>query len=198
MQLYRSNISVSHCHCCWVTQSCPPLCNPTDCSMPGLPVPHHLPAFAKFTSTPLVIPASCPILWCPLSFCPQSFPASETLPSESVLHIRWPKDWSFSFCISPSKEYSELISLTIDWFDLLIWAAQGAFRSLLQHHSSKASILWHSAFFTVLLSQSYVTSGQTIALTIQMFVSRVMSLLFKTLSRCVIASLPRSSCPLIS
>ena len=112
------------------------------------------------------------------------------------IHIRWPKHWSFSFTISPFSEYSGLISLKIDWFDLL--AVQGTFKSLLQHYSSKASILWPSAFFTVHVSQLYTTTGKTTDLTIQTFVSRVMSLLFSTLYRLVIAFLPRSKCLWIS
>ena len=129
------------------------------------------------------------------SFCPQSFPASGTFPMMSV-HIRWPKHWSFSFTISPFSEYSGLISLKIDWFDLL--AVQGTFKSLLQHYSSKASILWRSAFFIVQLSQLYTATGRTIALTIQTFVSEVTSLLFNTLSRFIIVFLPRSKHLLIS
>ena len=108
----------------------------------------------------------------------------------SVLHIRWPKIWSFSFSISPSNEYSRLISFRIDWFDHL--AVQETLESLLQHHSSKASILWHSAFFIVQLSHPYMTTGKTIALSRWTSVSKVMSLLFKMLSRFVIAFLPRN------
>ena len=114
----------------------------------------------------------------------------------SVLHIRWPKYWSFSFSISPSNEYSRLISFRMDWLDLL--AVQGTLKSLLQHHSSKASILWHSAFFMIQLSHPYMTTGKTIALTIQTFVSKVMSLLFNTLPKFVRAFLPRSKCLLTS
>ena len=112
------------------------------------------------------------------------------------VRIRWPKYWHFSFSISPSSEYSGLISLKIYWFNLL--AVQGTFRSLLQHHSSKVSILWHSAFFMVQVSQPYVTAGKTIALTTWTFVGRVMSLLFNTVPRFVIAFLPRSNRLLIS
>ena len=129
----------------------------------------------KFMPIALVIPASHLILWCPLLFCPQSFQASGTY-NESAVPISWPKHWSFSFSISPSNEYLGLIFFRIDWFDLL--AVQGTLRSLLQHHSLKASILWHSAFFTVQVSQPYVTTGNTIALTIQTFVGRVVSLLY--------------------
>ena len=110
--------------------------------------------------------------------------------------IRWPKCWSVSFSISPSNEYSGSISFKTDWFDLL--TVQGTLRSLLQHHSSKASILWHFVFFMVQLSQPYVTIGKTMALTIQIFVSKVMSLIFNTLSRFVKAFLSRSNCLLIS
>ena len=124
------------------------------------------------------------ILWRPLLLLPSIFPSIRDFSNESSVHIRWPKYWSFSFSASPSSEYSGLISLKIDWFHLL--AVQETFRSLLQHHSSKASILWCSAFFIVQLSQSYVTTGKTTALTIQTFVGRVMSLLFNTLSRFVI------------
>ena len=136
------------------------------------------------------------ILWHSLLLLPSIFPSIRDFSNELSVRIRWPKYWCFSFSISPSNEYSGLISLKIDWFDLL--AVQGTFRSLPQHHSLKASILWHSAFFMVQLSQLYVTTGNTIALTIQTFVGRVMSLLFNTLSRFVIAFLPRSNRLLIS
>ena len=130
----------------------------------------------------------------PFSACPQSFPASGSYSNESALHLRWPEYWSFN--ISPSNEYSGLISLKMDWFDLL--AVQGTLKSLLQHHSSKASIFWHSAFFIVQLSHPYVTTGKTIALTRWIFVDKVMFLLFNMLSRLVIAFLPRSKRLLIS
>ena len=139
----------------------------------------------KFMFTALVMLSSHLILWYLLLLLPSIFPSIRDFSSDSSVHIRWPKYWSFSFSISPSSEYSGLISLKIDWFDLL--AVQGTFRSLLQHHSSKASILWHSAFFMVQFSQLYVTTGKTIPSTIQTFVGRVMSLLFNTLSRFVIA-----------
>ena len=149
---------------------------------------------------------SCPLSrWCHptisasvVSFfsCPQSLPASGSFQIKSVLHIRWPKYWNFSFSIRPSNEYSGLISLRMDWFDLL--AVQGTLKSLLQHHSSKGSILWRSAFFIVQISHPYMTTGKTIALTRWTFVGKVMSLLFNMLSRLVIAFLPRSKCLLIS
>ena len=132
----------------------------------------------------------------PFSSCPQSLPASESFPNESTLHMRWLKYWSFSFSIIPSKEHPGLISFRMDWLDLL--AIQGTLKSLLQHHSSKASILWRSAFFTVQLSHPYMTTGKTIALTRQTFAGKVMSLLFNMLSRLVIPFLPRSKCLLIS
>ena len=147
-------------------------------------------------SIALVMPSSHLILWCPLFLLPSIFLSIMDFSNESAVCIRWPKYWSFSFSIISSNEYSGLISLKTDWFDLL--AIQGALRSLLQHHSSKASILWHSAFFMVQLSQLCMTTGKTIALTIQTFVGRVMSLLFNTRSRFFIAFLPRSDCLLIS
>ena len=116
--------------------------------------------------------------------------------NESALRIRWPKDWSFSFNISPTNEHPRLVSFRMDWLDLL--AVQGTLKSLLQHHSSKASILWCSAFFRVQLSHPYVTTGKTTALTRWTFVGRVISLLFNMLSMCVITFLPRSKRPLIS
>ena len=130
------------------------------------------------------------ILCCPLLFLPSIFPSIRVFSNESVLCIRWPKYWSFSFSIIPSSEYSKLISFRMDWLDLL--AVQGTLKSLLQHHSSKASILQLSAFFMVQLSHPYMTTGKTIALTRWTFVSKVMSLLSNMLSRLVIAFLPRS------
>ena len=136
------------------------------------------------------------ILCHPLLLLPSIFPSIRVFSNESVLHIGWPKYWSFSFSISPSNKYSGLISFRIDWLDLL--AVQGTLKSLLQHHSSKASILWHSAFFIVQLSYPYMTTGKTIALMRWTFVGKVMSLLFNMLSRLVITFLPRSKCLLIS
>ena len=131
-----------------------------------------------------------------LLLLPSIFPSIKVFSNESALHIRWPKNWSFSFSTSPSNEYSGLISFRIDWIDLL--TVQGILKSLLQHHSSKASILRCSAFFIVQLSRPYMTTGKTIALTRRTFVSKVMSLLFNMLSRLVITFLPRSKCLLIS
>ena len=136
------------------------------------------------------------ILCRPLLLPPSVFPSIKVFSNELVLLIRWPKYWSFSFSISPSNEYSGLISFRTDWFDLL--AVQGTLKSLLQHHSSKASILRHSAFFLVQLSHPYVTTGKTIALTRWTFVGKVMSLLLNMLSRVVITFLPRSKRLLIS
>ena len=136
------------------------------------------------------------ILCHPLLLLPSIFPNIRVFSNESALCIRWPQYWSFSFSISPSNEYSGLISFRIDWFDLL--EVQGTLTSLLQHHSSKASILWHLAFFMVQLSHPYMTTGKTIVLTRWTFISKVMSLLFNILSRFVIAFLPKSKHLLIS
>ena len=127
----------------------------------------------------------------PLLLLPSIFPSIRIFSNESALHIRWPKYWSFSFSISPSNEHPGLISFRMDWLDLL--AVQGTLKSLLQHHSSKASVLWHSAFFTVQLSHPYMTTGKTIALTRQTFVGKVISLLFNMLSRLLMTFLPRST-----
>ena len=131
----------------------------------------------------------------PFSSCPQSFPASRSFPVSQLFASGGQKYWSFSFSTSPSNKYSGLISFRIDWFDLLV--VQGTLKSLLQHHSSNASILWCSAFFMAQLSHPYMTTGKTIALTRQTFVNNMMSLLFNTLSKFVIAFLPRSKCLLI-
>ena len=141
-----------------VAQSCPTLCDPMDCSTPGFPGHHQLPDFAQIHVHWVgnAIQPSHPL--CPL-LLPSIFPSIRVFSNESVLCIRWPKYWSFSFSISPSKEYSELISFRIDWFDLL--EVQGTLKSLLQHHSSKALILQHWAFFMVQLSHLYMTTGKT-------------------------------------
>ena len=130
----------------------------------------------KVISITSVMPSNHLILCCPLLLQPSIFPSIGVFSNESVLHIRWPKYWSFSFSISPSNEYSGLISFGMDWLDLL--AVQGTFMSLLQYHNSKASILWHSTFFVVQLSHPHMTAGKTIALTRWTFVGKVMSLLF--------------------
>ena len=136
------------------------------------------------------------ILCCPLLLLPSIFPSIRVFANESALHIRWPKYWSFSFNISPSNEHPGLISFRMNWLDLL--AVQGTLKSLFQHHSSKASILWRSAIFQVQFSHPYMTTGKTIALTRRTFVGKVMSLLFNMLSRLVITFLSRSKCLLIS
>ena len=150
----------------------------------------------KLMSIKLVMPSIHLILCHPLLLLPSIFPSIRVFSNESVLLIRWPKYRSFCFNISPSNDYSGLISFRIDWFDLFV--VQEILKSLLQHHSSKASILWCSAFFMVQLSHPYMTTGKTIALTRWTFVGKVMSLLFNMLSRLVITSLPRSKRLLIS
>ena len=150
----------------------------------------------KLVSIESVMPSNHLILCCPLLFPPSIFPSIRVFSNESVLHIRWPKYWSFNFHISPSNEHPGLISFRMDWLDLL--AVQGTLKSLLQNHSSKVSIFWRSAFFTVQLSHPYMTTGKTIALTRWNSVGKVISLLFNMLSRLVITFLPRSKCLLIS
>ena len=167
-----------------------------DCSTPGLPVPHYLPQFAQvhvhWVNDAIQLSH---LLCCPILLLLSIFPSIRVFSTESAVHIMWPKYWSFSFSISPSDEYSGLISFRMDWLDLL--AIQGTLKSLLQHHSSKASILLCSAFLIVQLSHPYITTGKTIALTRQTFVGKVMSLL-NMLSRLVITFLRRSKRLLIS
>ena len=170
-------------------QSSPTLSDPMDCSIPGLPVHHQLKEFTQ-THVHSISDAIQP------SHSLSSPSPTFNLSNESALRIRWPKYWSFSFNISPSNEYSGLISFRTDWLDLL--SIQGTLKSLLQHHSSKASILQCSAFFTVQLSHPYITTGKTIALTRWTFVDKVTSLLFNMLSRLVITFLPGNKCLLIS
>ena len=153
-----------------VTQSCPTLCDPMDCSMPGFPVLTNSQSLLKLISIESVMPSNHLILCCPLLLLPLVFPSIRVFTSESVLRIRWPNYWSFSFSINPSNEYSGLISFRVDWLDLL--TVQGTLKSLLQHQSSKASILRRSAFFTVQLSHPYVTTGKTIALTRQQLLAK--------------------------
>ena len=150
----------------------------------------------KLISIELVMPSNHLILCCPLLFLPSIFPSIRVFSNESTLCMRWPKYWSFSFNINPSSEHPGLISFRLDSLDLL--AVQGTLKSLLQHHSSKASILRCSAFFTVQLSHPYMTTGKTIALTRQTFVGKVMFLLLNMLSRLVITFLPRSKRLLVS
>ena len=160
------------------------LCDCMDCSTPGFPILHHLPELAQLMSIELMMPSDHLVLCHPLLLLPLIFPSISVFFNESDLCIRWPKYWSISFSICPSSEYSGLIFFRIDQLGLL--AVQGTLKNLLQHHSSKASILCCSAFFMVQLSHPYMTTGKTIALIIQTFVGRVMSLLFNTLSRFVI------------
>ena len=175
-----------------VVQSCPTLCDPMDCYTPGLPVHHQLRNLLKLMSSESVMPSNHLILCRPLLLPPSIFPSIRVFSNESVLCIRWPKYWSFSFSISPSNEYAGLISFRMDWLDLLV--VQGTLKSLLQHHSAKASILQCSSFFIVQLSHPYMTTGKTIALTRWTFLCKVTSLLFNMLSWLVITFLPRSKC----
>ena len=175
-----------------VTQSCPTPCDPKDCSTPGLPVHHQLMDLLKPMSIESVMPSNHLILCHPLLLLPSIFPSIKVFSNDSFIHIRWPKYWSFSFSISASNEYSGLISFRMDWFDLL--AVQRTLKSLLQHHTSKASTLLRSAFFIVQLSLPYMSTEKTIALTRWTSVSKVMSML----SRFVIAFLLRSKRLLIS
>ena len=167
-----------------------------DCTTQRFSVHHQFWSLLKLISIKSVMPSNHLILCCPLLLLPSILPSSRVFDNESALGIRWPKYWSFSFRISPSNEYSGLISFRIDWFDLL--AVQGTLKRLLQHHSSKASVLWCSAFFMVQLSHLYMTTEKTIALTRWTFVGKVMSLFFNMLPRLVIAFLPRNKCLLIS
>ena len=179
-----------------VAQSCSTLCDPMDCSTPGSLSTTNSQSLLKPMSIESVMPSNHLILCCLLLLLPSIFSIIGIFSNESALHIRWPKYWSFSFSISPSKEYSGLISFRMDWLDLL--AVQGTLKSLLQHHSSKASILRHSPFFIVQLSHPYMTTGKTIALTRRTFAGKAMSLLLNMLSRLVITFLPRNKLLLIS
>ena len=152
-----------------------------DCSTPGLPIHHNSWSLLKLMSIESVIPSNHLTLCHYLLLLPSILPSIRVFSSESVLHIRWSKHWSFSFSISPSNEHPGLISFRMDWFHLI--AVQGILKSLLQHHSSKVSIRQNSAFFIVQLSHPYMTTGKTIALIRQIFVSKVISLLFNMLSR---------------
>jgi len=171
-----------------VSQLCPILCDPMDWACQASLSITNSQSLLKLMSIESVMTSKHLILCCPFLLLPSISPGITVFSYESVLHIRWPKYWSFS--ISPSNEYSGLISFRIDWFDLL--EVQGTVKSLLQHHNSKASILQHSAFFMVQLSHPYLTTEKTIALTTWTFVGKIMSLLFSVLSRFVIAFLPRS------
>ena len=163
------------------------LCSPMNHSTPGLPVHHQIPEWLKCMSIKSVMPSSHLILCCPLLLLPLIPPSIRVFSNESTLCMRWPKYWSFNLNISPSNEHTGLISFSMDWLDLL--AIQGTLKGLLQHHSSKASILLCSAFSTVQLSHPYMTTGKTIALTRWTYVGKVMSLLFIMLSSLVITFL---------
>ena len=165
-------------------------------STSGLPVHHQLRSSLKLMSIESVMPSNHLILCHPLLLLPPIPPSIRVFFNESTLRMRWPKYWSFSFSISPSNEHVGLISFRMDWLDLLV--VQGTLKSLLQHHSSKVSILWCSAFFIVQLSHPCISTGKSIALTRRTFVGNVMSLLFNMLSRLVITFLPRSKCLLVS
>ena len=178
-----------------VAQLCLTLCNSMDCRMPSLSITNSR-SLLKLMSIESVMPSNHLILCRPLLLLPSIFPSIRILSNESVLRIRWPKYWTFSFSISPSNEHPGLISFRMGWLDLL--AVQGTLRSLLQHHTSKASIFQHSAFFIVQLSHPYMTNGKTIAVTRRTFVGKVMSPLLNMLSRLVITFLPRSKRLLIS
>ena len=173
-----------------VAQTCLTLCDPMNCSTPGLPVHHQLPEFTQTHVHRSVMKSSHLILCRPLLLLPPIPPSIRVFSNESTLRMRWPNYWNFSFSIRPSNEHPGLISFRMDWLDLL--AVQGALKSLLQHHSSKASILWRSAFFTVQLSHPYMTTGKTIALIRRTFIGKVMSLFFHMLFRLVITFFPRS------
>ena len=179
-----------------VTQSCPTLCDPMNRSTPGLPSITISRSSLRLASIESVMLSSHLILCRPLLLLPLIPPSIRVFSNESTLHMTGPKYWSFSFSIIPSKTIPGLISFRMDLLALL--AVQGTLKSPLQHHSSKASILRHSAFFTAQLSHPYMTTGQTIALTRQTFVGKVMSLLLNMLSRLVITFLPRSKYLLIS
>ena len=179
-----------------VAQSCPILCDPMNCSTPGLPVHYQLLESTQTHVHQSVMPSNHLMLCHSLLLLPSIFPSIRVFSSESALLIRWPKYWSFTFSISPSNEHPGLIFFRMDRLDLL--AVQGTLKSLLQHHSSKASIPWYSAFFIVQLSRPYMTTGKTIALTRQTFVGKVISLLCNMLSRLLIDFLPRSKHFLIS
>ena len=183
-------------YCCSVARSRLTLCDPrTSACYISLSITNFQ-SLLKLMSIESAMPSNHLILCCPLLLLPSIFPSFRVFSNASALHIRWPKYWNFSFNISPSNEHPGLVSFRMDWLDLL--AVQGTLKSLLQHHSSKESVLQCSAFFIVQLSHPYMTAGKTIALTRWTFVGKVMSLLFNMLSRLVITFLPRSKHLLIS
>ena len=178
--------------CCLISKLCTNLCDPMDCSYADtLPCPSVYPwSLLKLIFTASIMPSNHLILCHPFLLLPSIFPSIGVFSNESALCIKWPKYWNFSFSISSSNEYPGLISFRMDWLALL--AVQGTLKTLLQHHSSNASVLRRSAFFTVQLSHPYMTTGKTIALTRRTFVGKVISLLLNMLSRLVITFLPRS------
>ena len=185
--LYLLLVVVAH-----FSKLCLILCNPMDCGTLSFIISHTL---LKLMSIKSMMPSNSLILCHPLLLLPSIFPTIRVFSKELALHIGWPKYWRFSFSISPSTEYSGLISIRIDWFDLL--AVQGTLNSLLLYHNWKASILWHLAFFMVQLSHLHTTPGKTIPLTIWTFVSKGVLLLFNILSRFAIPLLPQSKCLII-
>ena len=195
MKLNLDNWSFCNCFCS-VTKLCPTLCSHMDCRLTGSPSFTISRSLLKLMSIELAMLSNRLILCCLLLLLPSIFPSIRVFSSESARHIRWPKCWWFSFSISLFDVYSKLISFRTEWFDLLvIW---GTLKSLLRHHSLKASILQRSAFFTVQLSHPYMTTGKTIALTMWTFFGKVISLLSHILSRFVTVFLPRSKCVLIA
>ena len=190
-----NNRSESICYCCSVAKLCP-LCGPMDAAHQAFLSFTVSQSLLKFLSIDSVMLSNHLILCHPLLLLLSIFTSTKFFSSDLALPIRWPKHWSFSFSISPSNDYSGLMSFRIDWFDL--HTVQGTLKSLLRHHNLKASVIWHSAFFMIQISHPYITTGKIIALTIHTFVSKVMSLLFNMLSRFVIAFLIRSKILLIS
>ena len=197
LEVLNADLNNNHlcCCCCSVTKWCPTLYDPMDYSMPNAKLRLPNLSLFRFMSFESVMPSDHLILCHPLPLFPSVFPSIRVFSSESALLILWPKYWVLRFIISPSTEYSGLISFSIDWFDLVV---PGTLKRLLQHHSLKAHLLQHPAFFRVQFSHPYMTTGKTIVSTRQTFVGKVMSLLFNTLSRFVTAFLSRSKCLLIS
>ena len=191
--IYTMEYSV---HFSSVAQSCPNVCNPMDCSTPGCPVHHQILGLEQTHVHWSMMPSNHLILCHSLLLLPSIFPSLKVFSNESGFHIRWSKYWTFNFSVSPSSEYSIMISLRADWLELL--EVQRILKRLLQHHNSKAPILRHSAFFMVQPSHPYMTTGKTIALARWTFISEVMSVLFNMLSMLAIAFLPRSKHLLIS
>ena len=188
--LFKTSSRLLTALCCSLTKSCPILCDPMDCSMPGFPLSFTTSlSLLKLMSIKSVLLPNHPILCCPLFLLPSIFPTIRVFRNDPVIRIRWPKYWSFSFSLS--NEYSGLISFRVNWFDLL--ELQRTLKNFLQNHNSKETVIPHSGFFMVQLSHLNMTTGETTALTRWTFVSKVMSLPFNVLPRFVIAFLPRAS-----